>query len=110
VFHRVRPGRNELAHELGFLAWEAIMLAAGLLLVRAGNRGTATATSSGVRGCLRQQAQSKDTPPNSLFIARVFSRALREAEAGANDPFSLHQAVMAKQAELPMYFEEPLGN
>ena len=85
------------------------MLAAGLLLVRAGNRGTATATSSGVRD-VRQQAQSKDTPPNSLFIARVFSRALREAEAAANNPFSLHQAVMAKQAELPVYFEELLRN
>jgi uncharacterized membrane protein len=52
VFHHVRPGPNELLYNLGFLAWGAIMLAAGLLLVRAGDLETATATSSAVRGCL----------------------------------------------------------
>jgi uncharacterized membrane protein len=56
VFHHVRPGPNELLYNLGFLAWGAIMLAAGLLLVRAGDLETATATSSAVRGCLGQQA------------------------------------------------------
>ncbi len=42
--HHVRPGPNELAYDLGFLAWGAIMLVAGLLLMRSGDRETTTAT------------------------------------------------------------------
>jgi uncharacterized membrane protein len=48
MFHHVRPGRGELAYNLGFLAWEAIMLVAGLLLMRFGDRETAAATNGGV--------------------------------------------------------------
>jgi uncharacterized membrane protein len=48
MFHHVRPGQGELAHDLGFLAWEAIMLVAGLLLVRSEDQETTAATSGGV--------------------------------------------------------------
>ena len=44
--HHVRPGPNELAYDLGFLAWGASMLAAGLLLMRSGDRETAAALST----------------------------------------------------------------
>lgn len=36
--HHVRSGPNQLAYDLGFLAWGAIMLIVGWLLVRAGWR------------------------------------------------------------------------
>ncbi|HKH77579.1 MAG TPA: DUF2243 domain-containing protein [Rubrobacteraceae bacterium] len=56
VFHHVRPDPNELAYDLGFLAWEAIMLVAGLLLGRYGDRETAAATSGGVQGNPQERA------------------------------------------------------
>jgi uncharacterized membrane protein len=34
--HHVRPGPNQLAYDLSFLAWGAIMLIVGRLLVRTG--------------------------------------------------------------------------
>lgn len=36
--HHVRPGANELAWDLGFLAWGAVMLAAGIVAIRAARR------------------------------------------------------------------------
>ncbi len=36
--HHVRPGPDQLAYDLGFLAWGAVMLAVGWLLMRAGHR------------------------------------------------------------------------
>jgi len=33
--HHVRPGPDELAYDLAFLAWGALMLLAGVVLVRA---------------------------------------------------------------------------
>ena len=45
--HHVRPGPNELAYDLGFLAWGAIMLVAGLLLMRSGDRETVFVASRG---------------------------------------------------------------
>ena len=40
--HHVRPGPDQLAYDLGFLAWGALMLLAGVALVRwsAPERGT----------------------------------------------------------------------
>lgn len=35
AIHHVRPGPNQLAWDIGFLAWGALMLAGGWLLVRA---------------------------------------------------------------------------
>ena len=32
--HHVRPGPDELLYDLGFLAWGALMLGAGLVLLR----------------------------------------------------------------------------
>ncbi len=42
--HHVRPGPGELAYDLAFLAWGAVMLVAGLLLMRAGGRRTVAAS------------------------------------------------------------------
>jgi uncharacterized membrane protein len=43
--HHVRPGPGELLYDLGFLAWGAIMLAAGLLLMRSGDQETVVVAS-----------------------------------------------------------------
>lgn len=38
--HHVHPGANQLAWDMGFLAWGAVMLAVGWGLIRAGRRDT----------------------------------------------------------------------
>ncbi len=42
--HHVRAGPNQLAWDLGFLAWGALMLGAGWWLIRAGQAETSAAT------------------------------------------------------------------
>ena len=42
--HHVRSGPNQLAWDLGFLAWGALMLGAGWWLIRAGQAETPAAT------------------------------------------------------------------
>ena len=32
--HHVRPGPDQLAYDIGFLAWGAVMLVTGVLLIR----------------------------------------------------------------------------
>jgi uncharacterized membrane protein len=43
--HHVRSGPNELLYDLGFLAWGAAMLLTGLVLLRSGDRKTASETA-----------------------------------------------------------------
>ena len=43
--HHVRPGPDELVYDVGFIAWGAAMLAAGIFLLR--DRTTETARNSG---------------------------------------------------------------
>ena len=43
--HHVRSGPNQLAWDLGFLAWGALMLGAGWWLIRAGQAETPAATA-----------------------------------------------------------------
>ncbi len=45
--HHVRSGAGEFLYDLGFLAWGAIMLAAGLLLMRPGEQETVVVASRG---------------------------------------------------------------
>ncbi|MFL5757270.1 MAG: DUF2243 domain-containing protein [Chloroflexota bacterium] len=44
--HHVRPGPDELAYDLGFLAWGAVMLVLGVILVRTATPASARGTSA----------------------------------------------------------------
>ena len=48
--HHVRSGPNQLAWDLGFLAWGALMVAIGWWLIRSGREETPAATADAPRG------------------------------------------------------------
>jgi uncharacterized membrane protein len=46
--HHVRPGPDELAYDLGFLAWGALMLVVGAMLIRASVRDQGAGSEAGL--------------------------------------------------------------
>jgi uncharacterized membrane protein len=46
--HHVRPGPDQLAYDLGFLAWGALMLVVGVVLVRGSWRGQGAGSEAGL--------------------------------------------------------------
>ena len=46
--HHVRPGPDQLAYDLGFLAWGALMLVVGVVLVRGSWRGQGAGSDAGL--------------------------------------------------------------
>ena len=53
--HHVRPGPNEFAYDMGFLAFGALLTVVGWLLVQRGRRGMAS-TESATRGAATRRA------------------------------------------------------